>query len=331
MLRRLSVAILVVGLPVVAQGSRELWPGKWREHTRVKVEPLTPPDPSLFAEFGGDATEKALYSGPAGKFTACAYRLLDSTGALALYQAMRPETAIPLRGSLMGSTTPGSMFVVYQNYLLVFEGWRPTSAEFKELWEKLPGLRSGGGLPVLAGYLPEKGLVRNSERYVLGPGSLSKFQPQFPPILAGFELGGEAQAGRFRAPEGEMNLLIFSYPTPQIARERLKEFEKQPGWAAKRSGSYVAVVPDAVNRPAAEALLAGINYHQNFVWNEATKPPPMPDVGGMLVAIFELTGLLLVLCVGGGVLLAVLWVYLRRRAARLSGSEATMITLHLED
>ncbi len=56
MLRRLSCAILLICLPVAAQSSRELWPGKWREHTRVKVEPLTPPDPSLFAEFGGDAT-----------------------------------------------------------------------------------------------------------------------------------------------------------------------------------------------------------------------------------------------------------------------------------
>lgn len=331
MLRCLSLAILVIALPAWAQSSRSLWPEKWREHTRVKAEPLAPPDAALFSEFGGEASEKATYAGPAGKFTASAYRLSDSTGALALFQALRPENAIPLRGTLTGSTTPGSMMVMYQNYLLVFEGWRPTSAEFRELWEKLPGLRSGGGLPVLAGYLPEKDRVRNSERYVLGPDSLARFQPGFPAILAGFEQGAEAQMGRFKSPQGQQSLLIFSYPTPQIARERLKELEKQTEWAVKRTGSYIAVVPDVVNRPAADTLLAEINYNQNFVWNEATKPPPIPNVGGMLVAIFELTGFLLLVCVGGGLLLAGLWIYLRRRAFRLSGTEATMITLHLED
>ena len=331
MLRCLIGAILVVLLPVAAQSSRAVWPEKWREHTRVKSEPLSPPDSSLFSEFGGDRAEKALYSGPAGKFTATAYRLSDATGALAWYQATRPDNAIPLRGTIIGATTPGSMMVMYENYLLVFEGWRPTSNEFRELWTKLPGLRSGGGLPILAGYLPDKDRIRNSERYVLGPGSLSRFQPRFPPILAGFEQGAEAQMGRFKLPDGEQSLIIFSYPTPQIARERVKEFEKQNNWVAKRSGSYVAVVPDVVNRAAAEALLAGINYSQNFVWNQATQPPPMPNVGGMLIAIFELTGLLLLVCIGGGILMASFWVYLRRRSARLTGHEGTMITLHLED
>ena len=37
-------------------------------------------------------------------------------------------------------------------------------------------------------------------------------------------------------------MLIFNYPTPNIARQQLAEFEKLSGAVAKRSGPMVAVV-----------------------------------------------------------------------------------------
>jgi hypothetical protein len=49
----------------------------------------------------------------------------------------------------------------------------------------------------------------------------------------------------------------------------------------------------------------------------------------MLIAIFELTGILLVSCILGGVLFAALWIYLRRRQQRIDGSEATITILDL--
>jgi len=57
----------------------------------------------------------------------------------------------------------------------------------------------------------------------------------------------------------------------------------------------------------------------------------MPNVGGMLVAIFELTGVLLLACLGGGILFASLWILLRRRHLRADGSEDTMTVLSLSD
>jgi hypothetical protein len=56
-----------------------------------------------------------------------------------------------------------------------------------------------------------------------------------------------------------------------------------------------------MTRQQVKPLLDAVEYDLNFVWNEATKDPPMPDVAGMLIAIFELTGILLVSCILGGV------------------------------
>ena len=37
--------------------------------------------------------------------------------------------------------------------------------------------------------LPADGLIPNSERYILGPVSLDRFEPRIPPSVAAFHLG----------------------------------------------------------------------------------------------------------------------------------------------
>lgn len=321
-------------IPLLLAGAawgQGILPETWREHSRIKAEPLAIEDSALWAEFGGETAEQADYRGPAGRFQATAWRLKDSTGALAWYQAMRPANAVPLRGIALASTTPGSYWIANQNYVLRFEGWRPTPAEFKALWPLLPQLRSGGGLPVLAGYLPEKGRIRNSERYLLGVSSLAKFAPQIPGTLPGFELGVEAQAGRFQSPAGTLDLIVFSYPTPQMAREKLAEFEKQPDWVVRRSGAYLAVIPSAAGRTAAESLASSITYGQNLMWNEAVNVPTVQDAAKMILVIFELTGVLLLFCLGGGILFAAFWLYMRRRLQRRYGNYGNRTVLDLTE
>ncbi len=307
----------------------QIWPEQWQGSARSKVGPAPLEDPLLWAEYAGDANERAVYNGPVGKFTAQAWRLKDATGALAWYQAVRPATCTPMRGMLTGCTTPGAQVLAHQNYVLWFEGWRPLEKELAELYTKLPRLRNGGGLPLLPGYLPEKGRVRNSERYVMGLRSLEKFMPAVPAAIAGMEDGAEAQVGTFQTAGGEARFAVFSYITPQLAAVKLRELEKVPGLAVKRSGPLVGVVAGLADRRAAEGLLGPLEWKADFIWNQATTGPKMPDVGGMLVAIFELTGFLLVVCVGGGVVFAFGWVYLRRRRMRIDGTDATITVLQL--
>jgi hypothetical protein len=325
MLRYQLLVFVLLAAPLPAQ----MWPESWREHKRVSQQPVTLDEPGLFTEFGGEAAETALYSGPAGKFRATGWRFKDATGALAWFESLRPEEGVPVRGTALIVTTPGALWMAHQNYAVKFEGWRPTPLELDTLWPLLPDARSRGGLPLYAGYLPDSGRIRNSERLVLGVTSLERFAKQIPPIAVGFEDSAELALARYHSPSGEMTLAVISYPTPQLARLRAAEFEKLPKWEVKRTGSFVAVVPEAPDPAAAGKLLEQINYNANFIWNQAAKMPPMPDVGGMLGAIVDLTGLLLVVCVGGGVLFALLQKYLRGRTVAATGSESTMTFLHI--
>jgi hypothetical protein len=321
--------ILLTALACAAHA--QIWPDTWHGSTRSKV--VIPPidDRMLWVEVAGEAAETATYSGPVGRFTATAWRLKDSTAALAWYQANRPANCTPGRNSFSLCTTPGTQIQARLNYVLRFDGWRPVEAEFKELETKLPRFRSGGGMPNLPSYLPEKGRVRNSERYVLGVHSLQTVLPSFPPTIAGFEDGAEAQYGKIRSGASTLDYIVFSFHTPQLARVKTKDFEKQSGWLLRRSGPLVAVIPGGADPKAAEAILGALEWKAQVVGNQPTKLPQMPDVAGMLIAIFELTGLLLVACLVGGFLFAGFWVFLRHRRIRLAGVDDYMTVVQLQD
>lgn len=317
--------ILILLLALAGSAAGQIWPESWSASKRLQVAHVTVEETGLWAEYQGEAAERATYSGPMGKFTATAWRLNDATAALAFYQASRPAKAVPVASALAVSLLPSGQIMAHDNYVLMFEGWRPLDAEMAALYKALPLIRSGGGAPLLTGYLPEKNRVRNSERYLLGVASLQQFLPEVPAALAGFEDSAEAQMGRFQTASGEVPVAFFYFHTPQLARMRLKEFEKQAGWAAKRSGPIVGVIPAAVDPKAAAAILGPLEWKAGFIWNEAFRPEvSVQDVGKMMMAIFELAGVLLLVCVGGGAAVAFFVVWRRRRG----GEEGSV--LHID-
>jgi hypothetical protein len=329
--RLFAVAALLLAAisPISAEN---IWPEKWRDNVRQKVAPVAVADAQLWAEFMGEAAEKAAYDGSAGRFSATAYRLKDSTSALAWYEFLRPENAVPLRDTFGVATTPGSEFVLHLNYVLVFEGWRPLDREMVALYKSLPKLRSAGGLPVLARCLPETGRIRNSERYVIGLRSLELFANQIPGPLVGFEGGAEATLARYKTASGDVLLALFEYPTPNIARDRVASFQKQTGWQVKRTGPLIAVIPAqsgaALDAAAAKPLFDAIQWDLDFTWYESAKRTPPPNVGALLVGAIELTGVLLLAMFVGGIFCASIGVWIRRRGLK-DGEEPGMITLHL--
>jgi hypothetical protein len=324
MLRRLI--LLLAAAPAWAG----IWPEVWHGSKKVSSAPLEPMDAMLWAEYGGEAAERAVYNGPAGRFAATAWRLEDATGALAWYQAARPANCTPVRGSLTSCVPPSGLMLARQNYVFLFEGWRPLPAELEELARLAPGMRSGGGLPHLPGYLPDQGLVRNSERYLLGVHSLEKFLPWVPAAIVGFEEGAEAQASKLQLGAAVTDYAIFYYHTPQLARVKEAEFRKQPGWLVKRSYVLVAVFPPGVPESLAKPVLDALEWKAEIVRNEATAPPPMPDVFGLLIGIFKLTGVLLLVCIGGGAVFAVFAALARRRRIRLYGNDDPYTVIRID-
>jgi len=311
-------------LPFAAYAS--IWPDNFGAFHRTSAQPVEVQDRPLWDEYGLQQAEQAQYESKARKFTAIAYRLQDSTGAMAAFEWQRPAGAKPSPLAKLAAQTPGAVLLAHGNYLLVFQGYQPTVAEFGGLIQALPNLEQSL-LPTLSGYLPAK-IVPNSERYVTGPVGLAQFDPGIPPSTAAFHLGAEAQLAGFRVPGGEMKLAIFSYPTPQIARERLVDFQRISGAMAKRTGPLVAVILSPANADEAEKLLAQVRYEPSITWDERV-PTARDNIGNLVINAFELIGILLIFFTVAGLSVGGLRAILRR--AGPAGEAEAMITLHLSD
>src|SRR5205085_9341998 len=145
--------------------------------------------------------------------------------------------------------------------------------DIPELNTVLPGLPSmqNGPLPTLPGYLPATARVPNSERYITGPVSLQAFLPGLSPAAAGFHFGAEGELGLFHTSAGDLGLAVFSYPTPEIARDRLAQFRQISNGMAKRTGPLVAIVLPATDANEAEKLLSQVQYQAEITVNQRSK------------------------------------------------------------
>ncbi len=304
-----------------------IWPDNFGAFHRTAVQPLDVPDRPLWDEYGFQQAEQAQYESGHQKLLASAYRLQDSTGALAAFEWQRPADGKRSALAKLAVETADSVMLAHGNYVLVFKGYKPKVAEIDALYQKLPSLDQSP-LPPLSGYLPEDKLVANSERYVTGPAGLQKFSPAIPPSTAAFHLGSEAQLASFRAPGGEMKLAIFSYPTPQIARERLVDFQRISGAMAKRAGPLVALVLFPPSADDAERLLAKIRYEPAITWNVRV-PTARDNIGNLIINAFQLIGILLAFSLVAGISYGGIR-SLRRRGGP-TGEGDSMITLHLGD
>jgi hypothetical protein len=289
-------------------------------------ETVSAPDLDLYDEYGIQATEQADYTSPDKKFLATAWRFHDATGAMAMFEYRLPPGATPSKVTKLAVSTSDGVIFAYGNYLFQFTGAVPGEAELNQIYGQLP-LFENSPLPLLVDALPPSGLIPNSERYILGPVSLQRFEPRIAPSLAAFHLGAEGQLGQYQTPKGKLTLAIFEYPTPNIARERFEEFQKIPGAVAKRVGSLVAITVRPPDADAAERVLAQVRYTANITMNES--PPVNPkQVGGMLMSIIALAGLILGLCLVAGIGFGAFRVILRKLGWSAGGPDE-MIVLHL--
>lgn len=280
MLRGIGIAVLVV-LPLRAA----IFPERLGEYLRGEPKPLAAPDQQLFVEYGFEEGEQADFIAGDQRFTATAWRLHDSTGALAVLQLRRG---------------PKAEVVQHSNYVLELQGTKLDEATRSQLYATLPKVYDAP-LPPLTGFLPVENRIANSERYVLGPVSLERFEPKIVPSLAAFHLGAEGQLAKYKTPKGDMTLALLSYPTPNMARERFDEFQKVPGAVARRSGPLLAVIMQPSDPDEAERTLARVRYEAKLTVNE--KPPENFNKGlsNMILSIMALAGIISVFCVIVGV------------------------------
>jgi hypothetical protein len=300
---------LILAAVFASSACAAIWPEHLGPFQRNSAATVTTGDAQA-SEYGLETAERADY----GAFQVTALRFKDTTGAYA---------------AALDTSTKRSLRV--GNYLVQCDGKCPQ--DLPQLADKSLPQVSHTSIPTLDTYLPPKGLIAHSERYILGPVGLKTNASDVPAAAVDFDFGTEGQIARYRTPGGTVSLAIFSYPTPSMARQQLPQFEKIAGATAKRTGPFVAVVtgPPSTSR-AAQKLLDSVNYQGVVAENE--RPPVKPlelkpeTAGQMILAVFTLAALLLGFCLLSG--LAVGGTLRIARRFGYSGAEGSLITLHLE-
>jgi hypothetical protein len=298
---------LILAAVFVSSACGAILPDRLGPYDRQPIEMKGPPADAQLTEYGADGWDGADYGG----FRVNVWRFKDTTGAYA--------ASLELRGVRVG------------NYLVECDGKCPK--DLPQLADaSLPHV-SHTSVPILNSYLPPKGLVPRSERYILGPVGLKANVADIPTSAVDFDFGTEGEIARYRTPAGPVILAVFSFPLPSMARQQLPEFQKITGATVKRTGPLVALVmgPQEAS-PAAQKMLEAVNYRGIVQENE--QPPVKPLVitpetaGHMILAIISLAAVVLGFCLLSG--LAVGGTLRIARRFGYSGAEGSLITLHLE-
>src|ERR1700722_697431 len=323
--------VFLLFLPLIA-ASAAILPDTIGDWKKGEATPAAVADQKVWHEYGLQDSETAVYTGaPAGPglpgrgtYSISAYRFTDATGAFAAFDQVRPAASTPVNVTGLGVETATDEVVAVGNYLLIFKGYKPKVDELNHVVGTVPRY-SQSPLPTLQKYLPG-GAEPNSERYITGPDSLARFAPAIPPSTAAFHFNAEAELAKYGNPGKETTLILFSYPTMEMARDRIAHFQQVPGAIVKRTGPLVAIALNPASPDEAERLLSRIKYQA-----EVTLPEHVPTLkdnpANLFLNIFYLCLILAGFCVVSGLVVGGLRVMLRRAGA--SGDGDNMISLHL--
>ena len=300
--------------------------GGWQKVSTVSGRSAAQADAAnagLLHEFGFTDYEAATYQRDDHKLRVRAARFTDATGAFGAYSFYaRPE----MKGERIAdrAATNGDHVLFMRANVLVdalFEHATAMSgSELRELAQELPVVTGGAAtLPTLPGYLPEPTLIENSVRYVVGPVGLAAVGSPLPPGIVDFGRSAELAVGDYRTSQGTAKLAIVSYPTPQIALERMRALTVSLSSPAqrsssqqnrgvqgaitipvsgggevtfRRSGPLLIFASGDISESEAKSLVQSVNYVAEVTWNE--RPPVTTRALIRLIAgIFVLIGVII--------------------------------------
>ncbi len=318
------LCLVVAAHPAAAQG---ILPPTFAGWTAAASSSLIPPsgldqflgpDTAAFREYIVKSVEQRSYTQGTQVASITLYRLRDPSSAYGAYTFLRTEALSDAHlGSYASASHDRALIVVGEMLLDVSapaKQARPSDADLKQLADFLDKKADHTPYPFIGEHLPEKGRVRNSERYVIGPLSLAHFVPLGTDDWMGFDHSGETILAHYQVAGKDETLLITSYPTQQVAAAEfagiLRRFVfdppggVQPGQNVlfgKRVSSYIAVVAGAPSKQAANKVLDQVGYQSNVTWNEPKQTLTEPSINAMIVEAFLGTGAIMVFAVAAGI------------------------------
>ena len=213
-----------------------------------------------------------------------------------------------------------------------------SAADLRALADALPKANGNvAALPTLTDNLPKQSVIAHSVRYIEGPVALERLGVPIPASLVNFAMGPEVAIASYRTSLGQAGITLISYPTPQIAAERMKAFQSAglPGgpFYFKRTGPLVAAVNGNIPVSEAQSLLASVNYDADVTWNQPTKTNPKDDPYKFVFALVLLCAIIVGAALIFGVAFGGLRVMLRKFFPQrfFGGTEdVEIIQLHLK-
>jgi len=268
-------------------------------------------------EYGFNLWNSATYTRDGRTIQVKAARFADAGGAYGAFTFYkRPEMLVQKIGDQAASASELVLFyrtnVLVQAHLDQLTAM--SAAELRELAAALPHASgSAANLPVLPQYLPHQAYVKNSAKYVMGPFALAQIGSPVPAQFVDFTRGGELALGKYTTDQGTADLVLISYPTPQIAGEHLRAIDAaiqqertNTGAAstgmrmARRTGPMLVVAAGEISDADARSLLESVNYDANVTWSEPTYQGKKNNIGNLVVAALTLAGIVLVVSLAAG-------------------------------
>jgi hypothetical protein len=253
-------------------------------------------DSPVLKEYGFTNLETASYSRNGRKMQIKAARFSDATGAFGAFTYyVQPQMQVEKIGDRGASSNTRILF--FKGNILVDASIEHLSAmsgaDLRSLADALPRLASENGkLPTLPANLPSQSLMRNTSRYIIGPEALARLGVPIPAQLIDFSKSPEVAIGKYRTSQGEASVTLVSYPTPQIARERMDAMQAASltggQFYFKRTGPYVVAVNGNIPADEAQSLLASVNYDADVMPLQPTKSKPVEDRAGFVFALVML-------------------------------------------
>ena len=250
-----------------------------------------------------------------------AARFADASGAFGAYTFyLQPEMRKEQIGDQGASL--GQRVLFYRGNVMVDVQFSRESAmsgaELRELAGALPRPEgNAASLPTFIEFMPRRGYVANTQKYVMGPAALAALAPPVPANLVDFNASSEVSMGRYDTSSGEATLMLISYPTPQLAAEHLRRIDAahqmtqpQSGVSSienagsffdKRTGPILAIATGPVSDSDAKSLLGMVNYEASVTWNTPTENSQVRDLYMLILNIVVLCAILAGLAIVAGV------------------------------
>ncbi|MFQ5817429.1 MAG: DUF6599 family protein [Terriglobia bacterium] len=270
------------------------------------LEQLAGREAPLWREYGATRADRAVYRQGPHSLTVSLMVLRDAAGVYGAFSFLGAGGQ-PLELGEAGRQT-ASGWVFYTGRYCVTAVASPTSkpqAALQRLARELAGGISGTSpLPSILAFLPQEGLRANSERYLLGPVALGRLAQLGPGDWLGFAYGTEALWAEYELEGRPASFLLASFPTPQLAADRLREFSQRfnvngtgdparPLVYAKRVGPLVGLLVGVESGKTASRLLNQLRYEYELTWDEPSQQPTASAWLGDLANIFIGTGVML--------------------------------------